>query len=477
MALLGVIGITTVPAQPTPNPILDGISIDGFNAVRTLSTQARYTQGLFTSDVDDFINVNAYNPNIGTFFFLGASPVGNDVITTNPITGLSLGFARSFSNFYLGLYFGGRMFNAEGETDSGNGIWVAGSTAKASWATANWDISLAVLLGTQNLGAFRLDLILAGTDHISKLDGKTVGTGGTGTNYGDRYITGNPGAIIAGTWGNDLSDVLAAHIGLGFRFADYVLMSIPNMPSGFPSKATTYTDAVWGINGGIAYDLNTVSTLEMDLTLFGDFGTSTKPDVGPSTKEPGSFGLAIDAALVNTFVPMAGLELGLKPYAGMGFLADPSDVGADINGFELVLGVDAGLKARLPGKLNKFSLVTGAGLNIFDWYTASLTDRPAPSKDVSAWRIDGIGFRAETLGPGGQLGLGLILDPNQNLSIGFGINALIDGLFVLNLQTMRITPGTFFQGVGNTTAGPNTGSFLTGLFTNTAIDLTVSYKF
>jgi hypothetical protein len=465
-----------MPAQPTPNPILDRISIDGFNAVRTLSPQARYTQGLFTSDVDDFINVNAYNPSIGTFFFLGASPVdpnnagGPHVIITDPVDGLSLGFAHSFSNFYLGLYFGGQMLDAEGVNDSGNGTYGPG-TAKASWATANWDISLAVLLGTQNLGAFRVDLIFRGTDNISKYDGKTVGNGTDNQGYGDRYIIGDPGARIAGTWGKDLSDVLAAHFGLGFRFANYTLFSNPSLPSTVNSKTTTYANAQWGLNGGIAYDLNTISTLEADLTLFGDFGTSTNPNVGSSTKEPGSFGLAIDAALVNTFVPMAGLELGLKPYAGLGFLADPSDAGPNANGFELVLGVDAGLKARLPGKLNKFSLVTGAGLNLFDWYTASLTDWPGAAKNVSAWQIDGIHFRPETLGNNGQLGLGLILDPNQNLSIGLGINALIDGLFVLDLVQMQITPGTFFD--GTVTAG----SFLSGLLTTTAIDLTVSYKF
>jgi hypothetical protein len=463
-----------MPAQPTPNPVLDNISIDRFNAVRALSPQARYTQGLFTSDVDDFIDVNAYNPDIGTFFFLGASPVGGNVTSTAPVNGLSLGFAHSFSSFYLGLYFGGQMFNGKGVTDSGNGIY-GGGTAKASWATADWDISMAVLLGTQNLGAFRLDLIFRGRDNTSKYDGKTVGNivfPPTGSGYGWRYTTGNPGAIIAGTWGNNLSDALAAHATVGFRFADYGLYSNPSAPSGSPSKATTYADAQWGVNGGIGYDLNTVSTLEADLTLFGNLGSSSNPDVGASIKEPGSFGLAIDAALVNIFVPVAGLELGLKPYAGLGFLGDPSDNGPNTNGFEFALGVDAGLKARLPGKFSKFSMVTGAGLNLFDWYTASLTDRPAPAKDVSAWQINGIYFRPETLGNNGQLGLGLIFDPNQNLSIGFGINALVDGLFVLDLRNMRITRGTFFAG-GTTT----NGGFLTNLFTDATIDLTVSYKF
>jgi hypothetical protein len=474
MALVGVIGLSSLPAQavtpPTPGHALDRVSADDFNAVRALSPEARYTQGLFTSDVDDFIDVNAYNPDIGTFFFLGASPVGNTVTTTNPVTGLSIGFAKSFASSYLGLYFGGQMFNAGGQSDSGNGS-LGGNTDKASWATANWDFSLAILYGTENLGGLRLDLIFWGTDTTSKLDGKTIGSGNVTPVYGSRYTTGNPGAIVAASWGNDLSEALAAHIGLGFRFANYTLFSNPSAASGTLSKSTTYADARWGINGGILNELNRVSTLEMDLTLGGNFGSSTNPDVGSGTTEPGGFGIALNAALANIFVPVTGLELGLKPYAGLGFVADASDIGADQSWFEFALGVDAGLKARLPGKLNKFSIVTGAGLNIFDWYTQSSTDGPGGAKDSSEWQIDGISFKGETLGPNGRLGLGLILDPNQNLSIGFGINALLDGLFYLDLQNMRIIRGTFFDGT------VNAGSFLSGLITNATIDLTVSCKF
>ncbi|MDR3148077.1 MAG: hypothetical protein LBU00_06875 [Treponema sp.] len=445
--------------------------MDLFNAVRTLSTQARYTQGLFTSDVDDYIDVNAYDPAIGTFFFLGASPVGNNVITTNPINGLSFGFARSFSNFYLGLYFGGQLVGARGQSDSGNGTLQAGSDKKASWATSNWDISLAILYGSEALGGIRLDLTLIGTDTISTFDGKTIGNGNTNASYGNRYTTGGLGAIIAGSWGKDLNDTLAAHATLGFRFPDYVLYSNPSAPSGTLSKRTTYSNAMWIINSGIAYDLNEVSTLEADLSLGGDFGSVTTPDVGSKTTEPGSFGLVVDAALVNIFTPVAGLELGLKPYAGLGFVADPGEVLADAGRFEFALGVDAGLKAQLPGKLNKLSVVTGAGLNIFDWRTISNSDTPSPSKEGSAFWIGGIGWKDETLGPSGQLGIGLVLDPSPNLSIGFGINALLDGLFIVDLTTMRVTPGSFF-------AGGTPGGFLTGLFdSSVSIDLTVSYKF
>jgi hypothetical protein len=340
---------------------------------------------------------------------------------------------------------------------------------------------MAFLYGTSSIGGLRLDLIFHGTDNTSKLDGKKwsnlTSLAGLNSGYGARFIAdvNSPGASIAVRWGKDLTNTQTAHAAAGFRFADYVLYNNPNAPSGTMSKATLYANALWGINAGFTSDLNTVSTVAADLTIGGNFGSSFKPDVGPDIKQPGNFGIVLDAALANIFVPVAGLELGLKPYAGLGFFADPSDPGPNTNLFELALGVDAGLKARLPGKLNKFSVVTGAGLSIFDWYTESTTDRPSPGRDSSAWRIDGISFRGETLSSNNGLGLGLVLEPNQNLSIGFGINALIDGLFVFDLENMQIRPGSFFNGVAG---GSTAGGFLTGLFDTTVdIDLTVSCKF
>jgi hypothetical protein len=444
LALLALTGLPRLPAQ-TAASFLDEFADDRFDAVQTLSTQARYTQGLFTSDVDDYIDVNAYDPDIGTFFFLGASPVGATVSATTPVTGISFGFAKTLRNAYLGLYFGGTFLGANGSATTGG--------TKVTQRTAAWDARLAILYGTGALGGLRLDITLDGTDIKNK-------SGGDLTSGSTKSAAIVDGAIIAASWGKNLNSALAAHFKAGFRFPDYDYSA---------AKTTTWSDALWGVNGGLSSALNGVSTLEAGLTLGGNFGQSVTPDGGSKTTEPGNFGLVVDAALVNIFVPVSGLELGLKPYAGLGFKADPSDVGNSSNRFELALGLDFGLKARLPGKLNKFSLVTGAGINIFDWYTRDNTDA-----NTSSWMIDGIGWKTETLSAHNNgLGVGLVFDPNQNFSVGLGINALLDGLFILDLRNMRVRPGTFFTSAAG-------GSILHGLFdtsSNVNIDLTVSCKF
>ncbi|MDR0669457.1 MAG: hypothetical protein LBF95_05190, partial [Treponema sp.] len=405
----------------------------------------------------------------------GASPVGANVITTNPINGLSFGFARTLNNAYLGLYIGGEFVNAEGDTDGGNGtLFGAGNDKKASWATGDWDAKLAFLYGTEALGGIRLDLIIEGDSGTSKYNGETVGVPGTGTGVGNTFAVGGRGTVIAGTWGKDLSETLAAHVKLGFRFADYRLINNEGVSN---DKITSYSNAGWILNGGGSSVLNDVSTFNADLVLGGSFGSRSTPETGDVTTVTGNFVLGIDGSLVNIFVPVSGLELGLKPYAALGFYTAPNDTkiggtnakGADDTSFEFAVGVDAGLKAQLPGKFNKFSLVTGVGLDIFDWQTASQTKAPA-AKDLTTWSITTLGWRVETLGPSGQLGLGLVFDPNQNLSVGLGINALLDGLFVVDLEDMQVTPGAFFT-------GGTAGGFLTNLFTNSTIDLTVSCKF
>ena len=88
------------------------LSTGAFNAVPTLSTEARFSAGLFTTDVDNFINPRFHNPQIGTFFFLGGFPGESDDVseTERPGFVLSGGFGRTLADgLYLAVYYGGSL--------------------------------------------------------------------------------------------------------------------------------------------------------------------------------------------------------------------------------------------------------------------------------------------------------------------------------------------------------------------------------
>jgi hypothetical protein len=443
MALLAVIGVSNAAAQISP---------DDFNAVPALSTESRYGMGLFTSDVDDFIDVNGYDPDIGTFFFLGGFPAGayvddTDLLATSGAGGnyaISAGFARSFSKFYLGVYLGGTVVNAGGN-----------STGNNSFSTAAWNTNLAVLFGNSGLGGLRLDLILDAVDTTTKVDGEKVGTGSPsgGTSSGE-------GVTVALRWGNTLtvkSKDIDAHAVVGFRFPDYELAgSGSNKIHNWGTHTTTGKPAELLVSGGIAWDLNDISTLEADLILGGDFGGASFGNTSDTTL--GGFGAGIEAGLSNSFEPLDGLELALRPGLGIGLYGNqrpPNDDFGTI--FDLSVGVDAGLKARLPGRLEKLSLVTGISVNIFNWNVDTVY-----GDDLSAdWSVGGISWNRDAFTEKGTLGLGMVLAPNDNLSIGFGVNALIDSIVEIDLVQMQLRSGKFF----------------TDFDDPLIFDLTVSYKF
>ncbi|MDR0669540.1 MAG: hypothetical protein LBF95_05620 [Treponema sp.] len=476
VALFALIGVSNLPAQ-TPKA-LDAFSIDDLDAVPTVSTQARYSAGIFTSDVDDYIDVNAYDPDIGTFFFLGGFPADSTstVDVTDPITGstspytVSFGLARTFSSFYLGLYFGGSFVNANGARSD---------IAKTTHSYGDWDAKLAALLGFEQFGGLRLDLSVDGAANTSKFDGDEVGTGGTSTTYGTTYS--NARTAFALSWGKALAENLDVNAKFGIRFPTYMLNGTGN------TAEKIWTGGLWGLKGGASYALNEISTLDAALTIGGAMGTRRKRD-GKTATTSGNFGVIIEAALSNTFSPSAGLELGVSPNLGLALngngntskdYAGNKTNGPNITLFEFVLGLDAGIKVQLPGKLNKVSLVSGAGLALFDWYTQSSSGGDPKQKRVSSWAIERVSWNDDTLAANGNLGFGLVFDPNANLSVGFGLNAILDNLVTINLATMEVSPGTFFTNAQPGIAGGTSGLF-GGLFGGTTpieIDLTVSYKF
>jgi hypothetical protein len=446
----------TVLAQNLPAPI----SITGekfeFDAVLTTSTEARYSADIFSSYVDDFIGVNDYDPQTTTFLFLGgygSTGKANDgiddteIITPAPYA-LSTGLATRIKSMYLGLYYAGNFVNANG-WDNGK----SGDNAATS-AEATWKNNVAVLFGNLPLGAIRLDLIMDATDKTLTSDNKNI-TGTVGQ-----------GIITALTWGNNTGK-LSPHFTLAFRFPDYGLTTSGKNNK---DKSENYSNAVLGIAGGTGYDLNDTSSFSADVLIQGNFGKSTIGQTSYSEKGP--FWTFVDLEYSKELALGSRAALGLKPKVAIAFKLYDPDVNNDGDTtnapaettFETQIGLDAGFKFKAT---NKFTLYTGATLNVFDWVAWGVSGGEK-SAGGGSWKIDGMGWDTSAYGQN-TLGVGLVFAPDEHLSVGCGLNALLDKLVEIDLQKMQVRAGGFWTSV-------NDQHFL-GDWSGTYFDLTVSYKF
>jgi hypothetical protein len=464
MALFAAIGISNLPAQSAPLPTppghkaVDEMKKFDHNAVPTQSTEARYSAGIFGSYVDDFIDVNYYDSQVKNFLFLGGFPAADgqnvdqtDILTSAPDYQLSVGLAHSFKSFYLGFYFGGQLIDAEGWSDPQGAYQPPADGNKQTGSSASSVFRTAVLLGTPALGGIRLDV-----------NDRSLGL----------------------KWGTTVKEKIHPHVDLGITFPNY---AETELAPGQTEKEWFGGD--WLVGGGLYYDLNDISTLDAAFYLggaFGPHGKTTTESPGSSTtikhSTNGDFGALLSAGLKNIYTPVDGISLGIKPtldIALWGLNADEKtgDTTTDVPSetyFELDLGIAAGISARLPKKLNKFTIISGVALNVLDWYTGYLTGGDPKAKPYSSWRADGISWDTATVGRN-SLGLGLVFAPTGNLSIGFGLNTILDNVIRINLVEMTVSPGMFFTGrqpgIGGGTDGP-----FGGLFTGTRLDLTVSYK-
>jgi hypothetical protein len=461
MALFAAIGIVNLQAQmPISTPpnyrAAEVMKELNYNAVPTLSTEARYSAGLLGSYVDDFIDVNYYDPTVKNFLFLGGFPQQDnssvdrtDYLTQPADYPLSVGLAHSFEKFYLGFYFGGNLVNAEGWSDPEGAYQAPIDGKKKSDSSSSAVFKTAILLGTPAIGGIRLDV-----------NDRTLGL----------------------KWGTTVKEKIHPHVDLGISFPVYEENAYMFMTD------KRWSGGHWLVGGGLYYDLNDTSTLDAALSLGGHFGShgETINSSGAVTKysNAGTFGVILSTGLKNVFTPVDGISLGFKPaldIALWGQDANGTNGDTKINGpvwsfFEVDLGIAAGISARLPGKLNKFTLVSGVALNVFDWYTGRVAggEGTAKVKPYSSWAVTGISWDANTVGSN-SLGLGLVFAPTSSLSLGFGLNAILDNLVLIDLVQMTVTPGQFFvsdQPFGN---GTNGGLF-GGLFTAATIDLTLSYK-
>jgi len=450
---------------------------DSFYAVPTVSTESRYSAGIFTSMIDDFIDVNKYDPKIGTFGFVGGYPSmaydptagtggvnQTDYITgdaSNPNYAISFGLGKSIKDYYLGLYYGGSMVHATGTKN------IPADTERSQ---VNWGNKLAVLLGTPGYGAFRFDMILDTSTQEEKSNGDVVAS------------TRNFAPSLALSWGGVQLAGLDPYITIGYEFPDQYVWGTTS-----PHKELTYTgSSVLGLQAGLAKNFDSSSSLSGDVLMALTFGGNYKGDgeAAPalglgagsfSIKQDGGFGI-MGRAAYKKIIDLGQFAFGFKPRVALGYYADNSaklsgDVkvdGGTSNFFELNTGIDLGFKYQ---PFAKFAFYTGASLQVFDWRTINNS-----KQNTSTWAVDGFMFSENNwrnmAGPRYALGIGTTYTPVNNLVIGAGLNTFTDKLVTVDLTDMTVKSGTWWGSNAN-----NIGSFAASLFANMTFDLTVSYKF
>ena len=465
---------------PNPNPLPPGVGgsspfigdmFDMFSAVPTESTESRYSAGRFGSDIDDYIDVNYYDPNIGTFFFLGGFPANATVDATDVLTNkyaLSFGLGKTLKAFYLGVYYGGSLVDAWGRRN--------GADPEAKYADYAWNNNLAVLVGTKGYGAFRLDMVL-NTETAAQREDKDI-----------LAKTRDYAPSFALTWGGIQLAGMDPYVTIGFLFPDKLTWGNNN------SKKLTYTEgSKFGLQAGVNYDLDDTSSLTGDLVIGGQFGAKLKGDreaagLGVGTidvKESGGFGFALKAGYSKK-LEFGKVAVGVKPKVAFGFLRENYDISGDIsekhsanNNFEFRTTVDMGVKYQANAKV---ALFTGASLRIFDFtrlsHSGGGTTPPDTQDKSKSWDFIGIGWdpSAWNGGAANTLGFGMTVTPVNNLIIGCGLNTVLDKLFTINLKDMQIKNGSYWDDANVRTAGNFVGA-LGQFFRNMTFDLTVSYKY
>ncbi|MDR2701461.1 MAG: hypothetical protein LBB72_03410 [Spirochaetaceae bacterium] len=431
---------------------------DRFNAVPTISTEARYSAGVFTSDVDNYIGINKHDPKIGTFFFLGGYPSIGSVDFTRPITyALSFGLGKTFKAFYLGVYYGGSLLEAEGsryKDEDGEG-------KESAWA---WENHLAVLVRLTgiNIGAFRFDLVADTDTELTTYKGNIM----------EKDRISSPS--IALTWGGLKFAGIAPYATLGYKFPDLVIAG-----GGDPYKQQKISsNGAFGVQLGGKYDLDSNSSVSADTVFTYSFATNHSGDMDPLKpyKEGGGWNAGLKLGY-SQILPLGKVSAGLKPSLLLGYVSEshkttypdapqlPSN-----NYFELAGKVDLGVKYQHSALLTFY---TGASLSIFDWVTLSHSGGDSDNKDdTKLWLFRGLTWDASKFNTSNHLGFGLTITPSEGFIIGLGLNGLLDKLFYIDLNGMQVGTGTDF----NDSEANNVGDWATHFLRGLKFDITLSYK-
>jgi len=472
----------TIPSWPSIAP-LRKIFSDMLYTMPTMSAESRYSAGVFSSMVDDYIDVNNYDPNTGTFLFLGGYPSKSGNITnTEYLTGdatsdpakyaISFGMGKTLKSIYLGLYYSGSLVNS---------IGYHSEAIKNDYAGAVWRNNTAVLIGTDGYGAFRFDMLLDTDSEKLKVGNDILVQGGS------------PAPSLSLTWGGLKLAGMDTRFSAGFIFPKEYIWGTS---SGTYRKIIYSGGAGLGLQAGINYDFNENSSFLAELFFGSFFGSNYKGDTDAlpaglraelastgsnvNLNYGGQYGIGLKAAYKQT-LDFGNVSAGFKPLLGIMFISDSSNiVTGDVSNkahsnyiFDVFTSVDLGIKFQLN---NKFAFYSGATLQIIDWmYFFQSGGSGEKSRGYSIngikWSNDQFGYNTYT--SKNTLGFGMTLTPMENLVIGTGLNTFLDKFFVINLKDMTAGTGSFF----GSSSENNIGDWATRLVRNLSFDLTVSFKF
>jgi len=420
----------------TPGPGMGRAGFDfGFDVVPDLSTAARNSAGRFGSDADDFIDPNSFDPQMGTYIFLG---VNND-------PRLDLGFAMSLGGIYLAVYYGGAFADAMGWGGYANH---PASDPERLTRRAAWDNQLALMVGVLNMG-FRIDARMAGLTGVRNVDGSVL----DGRHDQARETWMNAGPSLALTWGANFGD-LSPWARVGYRFANVHTHAIEDEDWGYVRRFSH--DGGLGVSAGADFALNEVSSVGAALHFGTRFAwyeseTGTFP-VGDTREElsnrvGGMTGFGLDLHYART-VDLGLVAIGVRPILGAAFTNVSNDWDGSItwgqpwDSFLTVDGnVELGARLRVG---ERFAFYTGVRMALFDWTRWAQfggdDDHPALNH---AWRFTGLRVA--------DPGLGMTVTPRENVDIGLGFSGVLGGALGRFDLTISARLG---GGNGNGTAAP-----------------------
>ena len=256
---------------------------------------------------------------------------------------------------------------------------------------------------------------------------------------------------------------------LGFKFPNRGSFNIDG------DKASISAGAILGFIAGAYYELTESSIASAGLLIYNDFGLSYRGEESILGHQPysrgGEFGIGLKADYAFNF-EVNKLALGIKPNFQMGLTSvsykdsrsNAPEVPSD-NYFTLSLGFDTGLRYK-PS--DTFTFYSGVGLKFFEWNTLTRSGGGSNKTKESEWEVTGIEWDDASL-YNGNLVFGMTFIPNEYITVGFGLNSILNNIVAFNLKEMTTTAGPIW---GDNKG--NVGSWASGFLQNMSLDLTVS---
>jgi len=468
---------------------------DMYNAVPATSTESRFSAGRFDSYMGGFADTRGYNPDIGTFFFMGGFPGSSNIGDTDYLTpgnpmenpsgpnpffpggsyAVSMGLGKTINdNLYMAVYYGGSMVDAFGQTTKNEND----SNKYDTFNFFTWRNRMAVLFGINGMG-FRFDLLMFNplSQKISFEDGKEV------------IIQNRHGSGFALTWGMDRDAFSSVAQSMGIKadkFSPYVKLGIKGSDTGVITqndgkKMTALSGSKWGFLTGTGYPLSDTSGLWLDFLLGGQFKKSLSGDSEELAEEKpyrdgGSFGIGLRTGYYNS-LDVGNLTIGFGPYMRLGSTYVSRYLNKDENSdkypadnflnFRMV--TEIGLRYRAG---SKFAFFTGAGLQILEFNLRSLPGGKDEFKSKEReWELFGIDWEDHKMLAGGDLGFGMTFNPNEYITFGFGLNSILDNLIKVNIKRMSVEAGPFWGADYDSIS-----SWAASIFDGVKLDMTLSVR-